>query len=344
MNGDTDKSSTYKGSLINFFTVELVSTEGSCAYEQDITKYVKQNGRIDGFDKELYNIINEYYDEHVKYAAFYAYVINCRYNHKEQNFENIEYFFKEETFKNHKSHLHLHLEWRNRYHPTKVKWYPDVESAKKDKADNPEHAGVAYLFGSLIATVYENNNEEDETKEERKTNLDTAYDAVEKAIELAKSEREKKGYTKFYSGKSRLLYLQKKFKEALVAIDIAIKNEPHDESSTSENMRRYYDQKMKIMLAFNAEMGDKMSKIDEDMNKLQNQAKKDLRNLRKQNSKNMEFLAIFTAIITLIIGSLQFVAGQPNLDDAIKLMLVLFGVLLSAFAGFRIIFHEHEEN
>jgi tetratricopeptide (TPR) repeat protein len=319
--------------IIDFFE-KICPAEGNRSFELAITKLVKNrsnNDTLKEFDSVLHNIrCTSDTSDIIKYAAFYAYVVDCRYNRKEKNFKIIENIFgTTNQFKNYKSYMHLTLEWLNRVHPEKVTSV-DVDKAKEDWDNNPNHPGIIYLYGSLVATLYENNHQEIEATEKHEENLKKAYDAVTVAIKKSK-DIDGEEYTKFYSGKSRLLYLQGNFKEALDAIDFAIKHEPHREYSTSENMRRFLDHKLKILIAINAKTTDKMSKVNDDLD-----------NLRKQTSKNIEFLGLFAGIIALVVGSLQMAANQPA-SDAIKLIIVLFGSLLSTYAGFGIILHGYKK-
>lgn len=226
--------------------------------------------------------------------------------------------------------------------------------AKKNQNALVDNGGAQHALAEAIILVYELDEyaPNEEREKDKKTNLNTA----EKALTLAIRSDDK--YAKYYCTYARLQSLQGLHERALANIDEAIDLEDETRSDYAIRIGQYQNHGQKIQGRMQVEVVEtalekKMQQYEEHIqgNMAEHrrfvQEKTDeyrtaLEEQEKQTMvKNMEFLGLFSGIVSFTIGSLTITGAiaQQSIMAAAGLIIILMGALMAVFAGFGIILH-----
>jgi hypothetical protein len=83
-------------------------------------------------------------------------------------------------------------------------------------------------------------------------------------------------------------------------------------------------------------MDRQLRTLEEQVAQARSQVEESVKRADDSSIRNLEFLGFFAALISFTIGSIQLSAAQKAVGPA-PLIVVLFGALLCAFAGFTFI-------
>jgi len=305
--------------LINFFSA--LPSDGQRDFELSLTGLVKRFSDRNDLDDKLKAVLNGGSNVNIRYAAFYALAILHRYNKEYPKMQSLVYSHESE-FGGMDTYSHLRLLYA--LSAEEQLTFNHIETAYENSQKLSDNAGIVHLFADLTATFCE--KEFDNERQEIGEYIKKALAAVDKTIKMDPD------YAKYYCTRSRLLFLNDNLIPALRNIDKAISMESPKSSNYTMNICLYQNHKIKIVFEI------ENRNIDEKTNKLTKEIKK----IKKNLVKSIEIIGFFSGVIALVIGSLQMAASSP--EDAIKLILTLFGSLLSAFAAFGIILHGFDKD
>lgn len=314
---------TSEEDLIKFF--QDLPDDKERDFELSVTGLAKKS-KTDDLEVKLLAILKQDLGVKIKYAAFYTLAIMHRYNKDFAKMRQLISSYADE-FQGMATYSHLCL--LHHLCSGQPLTYKEIEAAYDNRINLKNNAGVVHLFADIIATFYE------ETSEIRmkRNHIEQAIEAIDSAIKSDKT------YAKYHATKSRLLFLDGHLDEALYEIDMAIAKELPKNSNYMINMYAYQNHKIKIVTETGKrDIAEKTNVMISEMAKEQLAIKCEIDNINESLIKNIEFIGFFAGVIALVIGSLQMSANQPP-GDAIKLIIVLFGSLLSVFAGFGIVLH-----
>lgn len=212
-----------------------------------------------------------------------------------------------------------------------------LELAEKNKDALYENNGASHAFAEAVAKVYESllydedegvNNQE--LLDMRSNYLADAEAAVEDAI------RTNPDYAKYYCTRGRLRSLRGDNKRALQDIDRAIDLEDNKRSDYTIRINTYtrYVEQIKSR--------KQMINIEQTLEAKTKEYEVILETKEKEMlTKNMEFLGLFSGIVSFTIGSISISTQVGNMDvlSIAGLIIVLMGALMGVFAGFGIILH-----
>lgn len=193
------------------------------------------------------------------------------------------------------------------------------------------NVGGKHAFASTVALACENMPETmaEIQKNDRINWLNRALDAVTDALEKA-------DYAKFYCTRARLLALDGKYDEALMSINEAIDKEDSGRPDYAIRVGRYltYSQQFRAKKEIKAMESAMQASLEQYKDALEEQEKQTL-------VKNMEFLGLFSGIVSFTIGSLTIsgAIAEQSIKNAAGLIVVLMGALMAVFASFGIILH-----
>lgn len=207
-----------------------------------------------------------------------------------------------------------------------------LADAKTNSVNLSKNYGSHHAFAETTALVFENASaqlrEKLETAPERW--LEDAKTSAIKAI--AQDE----GYAKFYCTYGRLQALSGELEESIKSINKAIaleKNTRTDYSIRIGQYTSYYQQ-------FRAQQ--KLRVQEEAMARQMREMRLAMEAGEKESlAKNMEFLGLFSGIVSFTIGSLTITGAiaQQSIQHAAGLIVVLLGALMCVFAAFGMILH-----
>lgn len=207
-----------------------------------------------------------------------------------------------------------------------------MRQAKVNSQNLTGNYGGHHAFAETVALVFENGSEQ------LRQQLEVA---PEQWLEAAKTSAIKaiaqdESYAKFHCTYGRLLALSGEYMEAVKEINRAIaleKNTRKDYSIRIGQYSSYYQQfraqqKLKLQEQTMAEQMREMKLI------MEAQEKESL-------AKNMEFLGLFSGIVSFTIGSLTITGAiaEQSIQHAAGLIVVLLGALMCVFAAFGMILH-----
>lgn len=207
-----------------------------------------------------------------------------------------------------------------------------LDDAKTNSSNLSENYGGHHAYAETVALVFENASPKLRAELESAPEhwLDDAKTSVIKAI--ARDE----GYAKFYCTYGRVQALCGEIDEAIKSINKAIaleKNTRTDYSIRIGQYSSYYQQfraqqKLKLQEEAMAEQMREMTLAMEAQEK-------------ETMAKNMEFLGLFSGIVSFTIGSLTITGAiaEQSIKHAAGLIIVLMGALMSVFASFGMILH-----
>lgn len=199
-----------------------------------------------------------------------------------------------------------------------------AEQCMKSLRKIQDNVGIKHCFCEIIAEGFEEKvfNFDNDTDKKR---FEEAYNIIYDVM-----YNNEQDYAKFYCTYGRILALNGDFQEAKIQLRRAIDKE--DSSKRDYSLRIGEYTKHLMMISSNQqtkEIDDNIKKCSAEINKFSEKIDDSL-------IKNLEFLGFFAGLVSFIIASVQIIAAQ-NLNDGIKLILVLGGVLMMVISSFSII-------
>lgn len=148
---------------------------------------------------------------------------------------------------------------------------------------------------------------------------------VDIAIRIHERERNLYPYANYYCSKARLFAYQRQYDMALKMITLAISYERTDQKDSLIRLSNYHNVKLEIKTQESLEMlKTNITEANEKYNDIQNQ-------LNGQQTKYIEILSFFAAIIALIMGSITISLSEINFLIASSLIMVLSGCLILSY-------------
>lgn len=308
-------------SLLDFF--QHLPEQTDYNFELYLTKLVNElsgHGEQDLIFEEALNELTKdnNQDKNIRFASFYA--LNILYRHKLDIDKLKNLFIEISKNENHRKILEkqplfihlksLYLRTIADFEKSDTYFKEALNCAEKAAKELPDHPGVLHSWAEMIVNQLEqemikNNNLLIDSSDER---IKNAAKAIEDAID-GYSE-----YSKFYITKGRLLALTGKFNEA----DREIKKAITMEDSSKPNYSLKIVQYREILTVVN--MMARMAKYEKKYDELENK-------LKQQQVQIIEFLGLFTAIISFTVASIQF-STNMFFSDGAKLLMVFTGCIL----------------
>lgn len=261
------------------------------------------------------------YDNTISYKAFF---LLCHFNRRNKDYSlygNLlnqyeKYFHNENTF----GFLY------SMYLCETGKYEQAISECKKSMFKLENNVGIKHCYCDIIASYFENNysNMELELSSENKTLLSSALEVIEDVI------YEDNSYAKFHCTYGRLLALNGNFNSGIEQIKEAIDREDSTTSHYSIRISEYNKHLINISTL------EKISIINKNFNEYSEKSSILDEKIDNLLTKSMEFLGFFTALISLVISSVNILANQ-GLNDAIQLIIVLGGVLMITLSSFSLI-------
>ena len=310
--------------------------------------------------------------EEEKKVAFCAFCVAVNYARRQKNFTQEEQLLSAcaAEFKTHAYYRHMlllnemeELDSMEDIEPSEDR---ATQKRRKEKVDHLRSVlllaqtnaqtltgnwGGWHAFAETVALIYENTPSMMQTLEQEVQSsswLESALNAAKCAIDMdieskrksAKNSKSVKPYPKFLVTMARLEALLGEFEEALGHIKQAIDTEDNRQSDYSIRIGQYRAHRQQILARKSALSGQKL--LDAQLSATMQAYERKLEEQEKQTIvKNMEFLGLFSGIVSFTIGSLTIgsaVANQSILHAA-GLIVVLMGALMGVFAAFGIILH-----
>lgn len=185
------------------------------------------------------------------------------------------------------------------------------------------HSGAHHHLARLIVEYVEGGHEIgvlDSVPDDRSELLDQAMYHVDTAIDIEPE------YALYIATKGRVLAQQRRYDDARETIQKAIAYEDTDKGDYSLRISQYRQ--------FLADVGyyeqtERLEKADQRIEGLEEESRKLVSEFQTQT---LEFLGFFAAIIAVAVASVTIATNFP-FPDAARLILVMIGGVLSAFAG-----------
>lgn len=215
--------------------------------------------------------------------------------------------------------------------------------SKQNSENLTDNVGGYHAFAESVALVFENAPDTMRAylHDPKADWLGNAQNAASIAIAGDRN------YAKFYCTYSRLLAAKGDFDNALKNIDKAIDKENNQRSDYAIRIGQYlsYSQQFrarKQMVSMESHLNEKMRQSGEQAKTTMDEYEKRMEEQEKQTIvKNMEFLGLFSGIVSFTIGSLTIggAIAEQSIKNAAGLIVVLMGALMAVFAAFGIILH-----
>ena len=307
-------------------------------------RHEDENGKVTYTDGILFNIINLIQKadatQEERQLAFYAFCVAENYARRSENRTDLEALKEqyEKYFLDQPFTLHLNvclqikaLEAYTSDNKDNFNFDTLVADARKNMEQLTGNIGAAHAFAETVLLVFENAPElmSHLTDRKREKLLQEALDTMVVVTSVDP-------YAKFYCTHARLFAIAGKYEEALEHLNIAIDREDNTKSDYPIRVGRYLTYIQHIRAQQNAESNKKVA--DE---QLKNVIKTLEDQTRDSNTKSMEFLGLFSGIVSFTIGSIS-ISGQIekfSANQVAGLIVVLMGALMGVFAGFGIILH-----
>jgi F0F1-type ATP synthase assembly protein I len=207
-----------------------------------------------------------------------------------------------------------------------------LEQAEKNANNLEGNYGGHHAFAETVAMVFEDLTAEQRTEltNSKKNWLENA-----KISALLAIDRDK-GYAKFYCTYGRVLALLGDLDGAMSNVSRAISFEKSSRKDYSIRIGQYssYYQQFRAQKKLEEQKAAIDAKVEE-VN-LQMEASE-----KESMAKNMEFLGLFSGIVSFTIGSIS-ISGEIDkftANQVAGLIVVMMGALMGVFAGFGIILH-----
>lgn len=282
-------------------------------------------------------------------VAFGAFAVAVNYERLNKNFteeknflDNYRSYFEED----HPFFLHLDVLYRMDLVDEKDAKIPEdaeflkqlLRDAKRNgdnlagkSADTGNYGGY-HAFAELTAHLFENSMEElrDFLTNPALKWLDHARDAANMAFASDRT------YAKYYCTYGRVLAQMGELDEAITNVSKAIDLEDHSRTNYAMRVMEYksYYQQFRSQKKMEEQKAAIDAKVEEVTLQLEASEKESM-------AKNMEFLGLFSGIVSFTIGSLTITGAiaDQSIMKAAGLIVVLLGALMCVFAAFGMILH-----
>jgi tetratricopeptide (TPR) repeat protein len=342
---------TDKSTVLEFLS--SLPKEGSREWETSLTDLVKkeESVNIDSLKDILKDIIDdeadEYDDDNIKFAAFFAYCTRLRRN---QDFLPLNQMMEDfEEYDDRIMYQHLkgmaekgegkrvnQIEKSLEYSRRAAEWMENKE--------NLNNAGVYHSLASGLIKMMENSSEEI---------TDENISEAEKYIELA---IENSDYAKFYATKGRLETLKGRYDRADELFQKAINKEDSNQRRYAVRVGKYqmysfkndFQEKMSDLQVKADNLNDRANELDdrvgeaeEEMSKAVDNAVEDATDYAKQEvqksrTSTLQVLGFFSAILAVVITTVQ-ISTSFTPSNAAFLFLILTGGLTASFSVFSVL-------
>ena len=207
-----------------------------------------------------------------------------------------------------------------------------LEQAEKNANNLEGNYGGHHAFAETVAMVFE-----DLTAEQRAELTNSKKNWLENAkISALLAIDRDKGYAKFYCTYGRVLALLGDLDGAMSNVSRAISFEKSSRKDYSIRIGQYssYYQQFRAQKKLEEQKAAIDAKVEEVTLQLEASEKESM-------AKNMEFLGLFSGIVSFTIGSLTITGAIANqsIMKAAGLIVVLLGALMCVFAAFGMILH-----
>lgn len=206
-----------------------------------------------------------------------------------------------------------------------------LADARKNVKQLTGNIGADHAFAETVLLAFENAPELlEHMTERRKEKL------LQEALDTMVVVHDKDSYAKFYCTHARLFAVAGKYDEAQEYLNIAIDKEDNTKSDYPIRVGKYLTYLQQVRTQQNAELNKKLA--DEQLHKVVKTLEDQTRDA---NTKSMEFLGLFSGIVSFTIGSIS-ISGEIekfSANQVAGLIVVLMGALMGVFAGFGIILH-----
>lgn len=268
-------------------------------------------------------------DQSLRYAAFYCLTIRYREDRDISKLGALlaryESQFKQRPTFHHLKTLYLLEKEIN----SEDSFQLLLSSSYEDSLRFPDNPGFLHLFADTAASIFEQVEDEVELNGFTEKWLGLAVEAVDKAMAI------KPEYAKYYCTKGRLLAFcgRDKYRAALHQVDIAIDKEISTRGDYLSRINGY--ERARLEIGSRHRQRELQEKLDAVEGKFQEYEQK----MQDSNIKMMEMLGLFAGILGFLIGSVQLLNGQPFLDAA-RLIVVLMGSTICVYSAFTFIVHK----
>lgn len=207
-----------------------------------------------------------------------------------------------------------------------------LEDSKINSINLSKNYGGHHAFAETAALVFENAGAQLREQLEAAPEhwLEDAKTSAIKAI--AQDE----GYAKYYCTCARIQALRGELEDAIKNVNLAIALEKNTRTDYSIRIGQYsgYYQQFRAQQKLRVQEEAMASQMQEMKLAMEAQEKETM-------AKNMEFLGLFSGIVSFTIGSLTITGAiaEQSIKHAAGLIIVLMGALMSVFAAFGMILH-----
>ena len=270
-----------------------------------------------------------------------------------------------------------HMELLNRMaNVDRIKRVEELESllllARKNAANLTGNVGGHHAYTETVVLAYEKKPELARALDKKGVVVDendVAINWLEEATVSIKVATTITDYPKFHCTYGRLLALKGEFDEAMAEINMAIDKENNERADYAIRIGQYlnyyqqavaskqmadmeaaFEEKMQTynagLQAYEDQVQNKMLQYETQAAETMAEYKHALEDQEKQTIvKNMEFLGLFSGIVSFTIGSLTIsgAIAEQSIKHAAGLIIVLMGALMGVFAAFGVILHGIEK-
>lgn len=271
---------------------------------------------------ELYKILKKYYNKNdkVSFAAFYGLVVYYRRYKMFSELEKLVNIYGEKYKDKPLYNVAMCTIYRNKGTEIDLQLALNYAKSAVDLCCN--HQGILQTYADTVAYSLEQGYTVSEDI------LENALNCIKKAIEIDRQ------YPKYYCTVGRLLIYKKDYKKAKFYILKAIDLEDPIQKDYAVRIADYQNFLQRCYT------NESIYKIDESvkntLKKLENVKTEVGVQIEKQKLSHLEFLGFFTAIISLIMATIQFTVAY-NAIDAAALIVILLGILIISIIVFSIV-------
>ncbi len=207
-----------------------------------------------------------------------------------------------------------------------------LEDAKTNSINLSKNHGGHHAFAETTALVFEN------ASAQLREQLEAAPEhwLEEAKTSAIKAIAQEENYAKFYCTCGRIQALRGEIEEAIKNVNLAIVLENNTRTDYSIRIGQYssYYQQFRAQQKLRIQEEAMASQMHEMRLTMEAQEKETM-------AKNMEFLGLFSGIVSFTIGSLTITGAiaEQSIKHAAGLIVVLLGALMCVFAAFGMILH-----
>lgn len=205
-----------------------------------------------------------------------------------------------------------------------------IEEAYRISEKCPDNVGYKHNFAESVYMLLESCDTHDVDNIRAKW-LDKAIESINSVIE----ESIEKPYAKFFATKARLLAQVGQYQQAYDEIERAKRVENSQASGYEMKILNYINSESKIQ---SLEAEDKLKAFYSQLEESKIEIKEKFAIERK---RNVEYMGIFIAIISFIVGSVQIAIGQ-DFSTGSKLIVVFTFAVITMFSWFGLVLNMME--